>query len=400
VSPARKAPAARKKTPPAQKKGGTAKREPKPSPELREAVEQDLVRAEELDALYRPLREAGEAELAKTKSGRKLLEEIRAFGTELADLYQSIDSGKTPYEKGHRLARRRREEFTEKYQQQFLDAYAPHARLQPSVEAVAQILRPEMSPQTSWVVETRSPGSMLLQPKPVPGEGEQAYPTQGLVPAGAVVPDDLEAVSQGLGDPMTPQPVRACLGPPYTRQEEHSVAALFGSAVTYAPDNGLIYAVGHAWGTPFVPVQATTASAWVGHDFQVPAGIISYTATVDYYYKFYGAAALVLPGVATVSLNVAILIDKGDATPPDKSAHAIHLMTVPVYGWDHFDRIRSETATVMFRRAGSSTQDEPSNGTVRVMVGVDGHSVAIGPGGATYFAGDVGVRQICVNSAV
>jgi hypothetical protein len=147
VSPARKAPAGRKKTPPAQKKGGTAKREPKPSPELREAVEQDLVRAEELDALYRPLREAGEAELAKTKSGRKLLEEIRAFGTELADLYQSIDSGKTPYEKGHRLARRRREEFTEKYQQQFLDAYAPHARLQPSVEAVAQILRPEMSPQ-------------------------------------------------------------------------------------------------------------------------------------------------------------------------------------------------------------------------------------------------------------
>jgi hypothetical protein len=48
VSPARKAPAGRKKTPPAQKKGGTAKREPKPSPELREAVEQDLVRAEEL----------------------------------------------------------------------------------------------------------------------------------------------------------------------------------------------------------------------------------------------------------------------------------------------------------------------------------------------------------------
>jgi hypothetical protein len=64
-----------------------------------------------------------------------------------------------------RLARERHQQFSERYGGQLLDAQARHAHLQPSVEAVALILRPDMASQTTWTSETSFLRSMLLQPK-------------------------------------------------------------------------------------------------------------------------------------------------------------------------------------------------------------------------------------------
>lgn len=380
MSPAaRKAPSSRKKAPSPQKKGGTSTRKPKPSPELREAFEQDVSRVEELDALYRPLREAAEAELSKTKSGRELLEETRAFGTELADLYENIVSGTTPYEEGHRLARRRREEFVERHEEQFLAAYAPHVRLQPSVEAVAQILRPEMAPQTTWLSETAFPRSTLLQPRPAP--------------------EDLETAGQALGDPMPPQPVRSCLGPPYARREEYPLAPVLGEARAEAELDGQINTDGWCVASPLFPIHVTIANAWVGHDFAVPAGITSYSATVDYDFNFVGSAVASF-GVAVTSMSVGIKIDKGDGTPRESSAQSVHLLTVPFIGGDYFHRQGNVKVTLAFKRVGSTTQAEPGSGTVRVLVGGDCHGVAVGGFGVASFRGGVVVREICLNSTV
>ena len=337
-----------------------------------------MARGKELDALYRPLREAGEAELAKTKTGRKLLEQARGFGTELAELYESISSGKTPYEEGHRLARRRREEFAERHDEQFREAYAPHVRLQPSVEAVAQILRPEMSSQTAWLSETAFLRSTLLQPKPTP--------------------EDLETVRQRLGDP-TPQPVQLCLGPPYTWEHAHSQAPLFGDAFAESKLNGRTQIHATCVSTVLVPASAAVVNAWVGDNFAVPAGIKSYAATVDYSFEFSGFG-FALFGVAVASLNVAIKIDKGDGTRIDNSAHSICLMTVPFVAGDHFRRDGRAKVTVFFERAGSTTQIAPGSGTVRVMVGADGHCVAVALIGAAFVIGTVRVHEICVNSTV
>jgi hypothetical protein len=390
------------------KKKGSSKAKPRRSPELRGPAEapelgasreQALARAEELEALYRPLREAGKAELSKTKSGRALLEDTRTRGAELGELYEGIVGGKTPLEAGHRLARQRREEFFEKHQEQFLDAFAPHAHLQPSVEAVAQILRPEMSPQTSWVAETGSAGSMLLQPKSVPG-GERAYSTQVLVPADAVVPDDLGTVSRGLDEPMAPQPVRECLGAPFPLQERRSEAAPMGFASTSAnPNSGMVIADGWASAVPFIPAQVTTANAWVAQDFKVPAGIRFYKATVDYGHFIFFLTGVGV-GLAVVSFNVAIVIDKGDGTPQIREPYSISLLTVPAFGNERRWHGGDETANVEFRRSGSSTQPEPSNGTVRVWVGTDAHCVGVGLVAWAEFQTSVTVKNICVTSQV
>jgi hypothetical protein len=238
---------------------------------------------------------------------------------------------------------------------------------------------------------------MLLQPRVVPGGGEQAYGTRPLAPT-VDVAEDLETVSQGVGDRMTRQPVRECLVAPYPRQEEYSGAGPFGSATSGATPSGKVWADADVYPFPF-GASVGVASAYVGHDFQVPAGIVHYTTTVDYDYSFNGFVGI-WPGVAVVSLNVAISIDRGDAQQPAKSAHAIHLLSIPVIGSSVFSRARSETATEQFSRGGSSTQSEPANGTVRVMVGVEAHCVAIGVAGEAWFTGDLTVRQICVNSAV
>jgi len=335
---------------------------------------------EKLAELYRPLHDAAEADLALTSSGRKVLKATQGFAAELGQLYESIAAGKTPYEAGHRLAQRRRGEFAELYESSLREAYGRNVRLQPSVEAVAQTLRPDTDLKTRWVAESLL-GSMLLTPK--------------------VVPDERGTARQGLGDPMSPQPVRLCQGPPYTVEDAHTAYAVTASALAGGlPVAGRVWADGDAWTTPFVPVSVATASSWVAADFKVPAGIRDYSMTVDYHYSFNGRALTVL-GVATVSLNVAISIDKGDGRPQERTAHAIHLLTVPVAGGDGFSRAGAETTTRTFRRAGSTTQpNEPSNGTVRIWVGVDTHSVAVGPFGDAWYDTNVTVDNICLNSIV
>ena len=121
-------PATRK---PATHKRKPATHKPRQSPELREAAEKHLARVEELDGRSRPLREAAEAELEKTASGRKLLKEAQALGDELNALYQDITSGKMGYEEGHRRARRRREEFSDRHGEHLLEVQARVAGLGP-----------------------------------------------------------------------------------------------------------------------------------------------------------------------------------------------------------------------------------------------------------------------------
>jgi len=347
------------------------KRRPKGSAKLRAAAKQQIERVEEVASLYRPLHEAAEAELGKTKSGRRLLRDIPVIAADLGELYKRIGSGKVPYEEGHRLARQRRDEFLERHKERLFDAHAAHARLLPSVEAVTQILRPEMTRETSWVVEAAFLRSMMLQPKL-----------------------EMETVEQGLGDPMPPQPVRTCITPPYQRREEYPLAPIFGEVTQCdAEIDGELHASGYCWVSPPLNAEATFSAVWVGNDFDVPKGINSYAATVDYDWAFSGVAYAVF-GVAVVNLDVAILIDKGDGTPPDPSAHSVCLLTVPFAAGDHFGRLGSEKTTIPLRRV----VDTP--GKVRVMVGCDGHCCAVAAWGGAGFYGHVSVHEICLNSTV
>jgi hypothetical protein len=165
------------KVPP--KKDAEAQRKLKVSPELRKAAEQNVSRAKALEALYRPFQEAAKAELQKTEPGRALLEEMNAFAKELGELSKSITAKKTTRAEVGLRVRERVKKFREQYGDQLQTAYAKHAGLQPSVAAVAQILRPELAAKTTWVTETSILGSMLLMPKKTP--------------------QDVGTVSQGLG---------------------------------------------------------------------------------------------------------------------------------------------------------------------------------------------------------
>ena len=101
---ARKAATRRKNRTASSNTAGAERRKPTRNSDTDEAVvAQRLALVQDVEALYRPLREAVEAELAKTESGRQALEATRAFGEELGELSQSIYAGKTPYEVGLRI---------------------------------------------------------------------------------------------------------------------------------------------------------------------------------------------------------------------------------------------------------------------------------------------------------
>jgi hypothetical protein len=214
---------------------------------------------------------------------------------------------------------------------------------------------------------------MLLEPKPAP--------------------EDLGTVRQGLGDPGPPQPVHSCIRPPYTRRETYPFAPVYGVASAEADlANGELWTHGDCMATAFFHAQAAIATAWVGHDFPVPAGITSWTTTVGYDFDFSGYGIAIL-GVAVVNLDMAISIDKRDGTPRDISAQSVSLLTVPFAGGDGFNHKGSVNVTIPFSSNGS-------NGTVRVMVGIDGHCAAVAFTAEADFWARAFVREICVNSNV
>jgi hypothetical protein len=111
---------------------------------------------------------------------------MHASAAELGELYEGIIAEKTPDEERLKLARKRQQEFSDRHGEELLEAQARHAHLQPSVEAVARILRPEIAAQTTWVSETSFLRAMLVQPK--------------------ASSEDLGTVRQGLGHPAPPRP--------------------------------------------------------------------------------------------------------------------------------------------------------------------------------------------------
>jgi hypothetical protein len=364
---------------PSSKRTATAerppRRKPKATPELRNAVEQDRARAEQLSRLYEPLHEAGQAELEKTAGGRKMLEEARTLVAESEEIQDKIASGRTSFEEGQRLLFHRTEAFRKRHRERYLQAYGRYADRQPSVEAVAQILEPEKARDTVWVSETAFLQALLLTAKPAP----QAVAT----------------VSQGLGDPGPPPPAHSCLTPLYGHREDgYGVIPPLGDGMSDANVNGNLMTNAMALSTANIP-EFTRMEAWVGGDFLVAQGSSSFSVTVDYDWEFFFVAAPEF-GLATASAGVKIAVDFGDGLLslrfPERSQC---LVTVAPWG-NRSDTSGSETVTEHFPRDGSLDQTDQK---VTVLVGLASDAYIAALGGVSYSRSSAFVREICLDSS-
>jgi len=343
------------------------------APKLRESEKQELARTEELEQLYQPLREAAEAELQKTKSGRKLLEETQALARELSELSEGKRAGKRSREADDLRMRERLEEFHDRYGAQFADAHARLAHLEPSPAAVARILRPEMTTQT-LLSETSPRGSMLLQPKDT-------------------TPADAGTVTEGLDAPPLPE-VHSCVTPPYGRKEEYMTWALIYGTAPFAssarPDRGKVEIGGNCLSTFLIHIDGFFSSAFVGQDFPVPPGPTDYEATISYDWWGWGGGVAVL-GVAIVNVDLAIVIDKLDGTR-ETHAREVSLMSAPLISGDSFNHVSNGSkVSIPFKRDGL-------NGTVRIMVGADGQCTTAAFWADAFFAAYLNVNEICLTS--
>jgi hypothetical protein len=318
------------------------------------------------------LLEAVRAELKKTPSGQKLLAEAHAFANEFGELVQGITPRNTPRAGDLRVGERLTK-FRQQYGDQFLAAQARHAYLQPSVNAVAQILRPEIAAQTEWVSEASFRRPTLLRPR--------------------ARPKDVGTLTQGLGD--EPPLVQSCSTPPYGESDFNLVPA----AITDASLNGgaggnrqtgTAEISGNAETDLVVPVGVYLASAFWGQDFPVPPGPTSYKTTISYDWQCWGGGAAFL-GIAIVNVDLAIVIDKRDGTR-ETHAREVTLQTLPAFALDTFDHVAEDVkVTIPFTRDGS-------NGTVRIMVGADGQCTVIGWAASATFHALATIREICVTS--
>jgi hypothetical protein len=344
-------------------------READRSPHLENSAATDIARLEELEALYRPLREAVEAELGKTKSGRAALDDTHALGEELTEVARRVKSSEVSKDAQLALLSPLMT-FRARHEERLVAAQAGYAHLRPSVEAVAGLVRPELPADTLWVSETNPFRGMLLEPKQTP------------------TLEEVGTVGQGLGDPGSSMAM--CAMPPWGRREEYPLAPPLGTVACGAELDGRIYTYGVVVSLFYVP-EAGFSTAWLGNDFPVPAGFTQYEVTVDYEYVHFGAAFAMF-GVSVVNQDVAILVDNLDGTFM-KSAQSVSTMIVPVAAYDQFFRQGKTKVTLPFTRANTDA------GTVRVMVGSDSHGFTMGLSGVASFGIDypaVQLNEICV----
>jgi hypothetical protein len=353
----------------------------KRSPELKAAVERHEARIRELASLYQPVREAGDAQLAKTVAGKKMLRDARALGTRLSDIQKSIASGETAFGAGHKSSLERRQQFKAKYEKAFVKAYAPHARLQPSLDAVAGILHPQDLSQTPaavpaavWVAEIAVLQAVLLTPKPA-------------------APADVGTVQQGLGDPVPPQPVHICLSAPYARRETREWTQLWGYTFASATKaDGRIWVYGSGVAADGVG-GASSAEGFVGEDIGIPAGFTGYELTINYEFTYTGSSYAVF-GAASCGAGVTVRVDRGDGTPTFDTNAPLFSLVSPVIWGNGASGSGDAKLVVPFTRKNTNA------GTVRVMVGAGAHGEAwalsaLGSGSAS-----LRVLTICIDSTM
>jgi hypothetical protein len=376
MSPIARKPGRKSSAPPT--KNDSSPQKTKATPEMRKTAEQNIARVKALEVLYRPLHEAARAELQKTASGCAALEEMNAVGREIDELSKGISAKKGNRAEVGVQVRERVKKFLAQHGDQLHAAYAKHGILQPSAMAVAQTLRPETAGKTSWVAETSVLGSMLMTPKQLP--------------------QDVGTVSQGLGGDMPPA-VQACVTAPYELggfdfETLNNATVSWNINPTYSssqPVQGYAGVAGEAdVNALFGGVGTCFGSAFVGHDFDVPPGPTSYTATITYDWQGDGGGFVIF-GIGVVSVDLAILIDLRDGTKITE-AREVSLLTIPVASGDSFEHFATNVSvTIPFTRDGS-------NGTVRIMAGADAQATVSAVSGSANYWTEATIRQICIMS--
>lgn len=325
--------------------------------------------------MYQAVREAGDAELAKTASGKKLLNDTRALGRELREIHLKIASGKTSYGEGHRTSLQRRLRFRDKHQSALLKAYSRHARLQPSVDAIAAILHPqEAAAAPVWVAEIAFLQAVLLTP--------------------SAAPSDVGAVKQGLGDPTPPQPVNVCISAPYARKSTSEWNQLVGFAIAGAtPSSGMLFTSAQGLGFDGA-AGAGSAEAFVGDDLSVPAGHTGYELSVDVDWTFNGSSFAV-GGVAVCGSGITVRVDQMDGSQTFDTNHPLFSLVSPVIWGNGANGSGSTTVVVPITLANANARK------IRVMVGVGSH----GEAWATFSSmgsasASATVKKICLDSTM
>lgn len=332
-------------------------------------AKENLARIEELHELFRELREGGDGELAKTASGRRQLKRRDALATELRELHKQVANGETSYYEGERVSRDLRNGFRSKYRQEYLEAYARHVRLQPSVEAVAEILHPDIAAVTAWVSETAYLEALLLQPK-------------------HASPDETSTTSQGLRDPTE---FRFCMYPPFPLVEADPdvIGETFGvtKIVNKAVSNGEVFALAASL-SEFGIGDSEATQALVGGKVDFPAGVNTYTVSIRFDFDWATSAWAVLGAAAS---GADLLIRTRQAFDPEQETTSPFSTFVSPVPWGKgFSSSGSSTLVLPFSRNTSAADP------IRVMVGVSAHAEAYAFAASSVAAAEMMISEICI----
>ena len=314
--------------------------------------------------------EAGDGELAKTASGRRQLKRRDALATELRDLHERVARGETSFYEGQRMSQDLRNGFRSKYRAEYLDAYARHVRLQPSVEAVADVLHPDIAAGTAWVSETAYLEALLLQPKHAP-------------------PDATSTKSQGIDDPTA---FRFCLFPPFplTEQDPDVVGDTGGAGVKImatAIPGGSIFVSATAYSELGIG-DSEAAQALVGGKVDFPDGVSTYTVSIKFHFDW-GTSSWAVFGAAACGAD--LLIRTRQAVDPEEETTSPFSTSLSPVIWGKGASLSGDaTLTLPFRRNASAA------GSVRVMVGGSAHAEAYAVVASATAAADMSIHEICI----
>jgi hypothetical protein len=339
------------------------------SSRLEETAHQLEQRARELDGIYQATREAADSELKKTASGQRLLKKRHALGSKLAELHKNLRAGEMTFAEAQRKSHALREQFRSDHQAEFELADAGLARLQPSLEAITEILQiNDVSEPGGWVAEIIPMQAVLLTPA-----------------ASAV-----GVVHQGLGAAPALPPVHLCMAPPYARHATAEWSHLgAGTLATSTPATGQLFAQANGFADVVIPGGSAVAEASVGGNLAIPDGYRHCQIDVQFDFNASGMSWAV-GGGAFCGASTRVSVDDHDGrTPVDTDRSLFHLVSVVTWG-NGTNSSGNASMTVIHERSSAAA------GQMSVMVGLGTQGAAWGFAGQGLATASVHVTEICV----
>jgi hypothetical protein len=324
---------------------------PQKDKELARLLEAKSVALKTFIELHRPLEEAVNAELARTKSGKELLRDQKELVQKVSATWKLVSEKRLSRAAAWKTVGPQLDALKSRMQPHLMAVYAKHEDIAPNHRTVIRTLLGADALSTPWFLQV------------------VWLPVYLFTPVSNVVPSDVGVVQQALDDPP---PFGLCKSPAYALQESGVTWQLLGGGLAFPGSSS-----GSFFSNSWCDFNGGAAChAIVGDDFSIPQGHTDFEVTADIDWSYSGWTFAV-GGASVAGAELVLVVERGDGSSRTWVTQSLFTLVSPLSWGSGASGTGSTKLSLSFSVASNKAR------TVRVFAGGRSHAEC----GSTFAAG-------------